>query len=100
VLVHLIDVSGMSGRDPVSDLDVLRRELTLFDEALASKPQVVVATKMDAVVNDDQITPLERRAQELGLPFFRISSAAGTGLDALLEGLWEKTAGGGRAAGC
>ena len=90
VLVHLIDVSGMSGRDPMSDLDVLRRELRLFDEGLASKPQVVVATKMDAVVDDDQITPLERRARELGLPFFRISSAAGTGLDALLEALWER----------
>ena len=92
VLVHLVDVSGLSGRDPVSDLDVLRRELRLFDRTLAAKPQIVAATKMDAVVDDAQIAPLERHARELGLPFFRISAVAGTGLDALLEALWAEVA--------
>jgi GTPase len=94
VLVHLIDVSGLSGRDPVSDLDILRRELQLFDETLAAKPQIVAATKMDAVVDDAQVAPLEKHAGQLGLPFFRISSAAGTGLDALLEALWAQVAAG------
>ncbi len=92
VLVHLVDVSGLSGRDPVSDLDVLRRELRLFDQALAAKPQIVAATKMDAVVDDAQVAPLEKHARQLGLPFFRISSAAGTGLDTLLEALWAEVA--------
>ena len=92
VLVHLVDVSGLSGREPVSDLDVLRRELRLFDRTLAAKPQIVAATKMDAVVDDDQIAPLEKYARELGLPFFRISAVAGTGLDALLEALWAEVA--------
>jgi GTP-binding protein len=92
VLVHLVDVSGLSGRDPVSDLDVLRRELRLFDRTLAAKPQIVAATKMDAVVDDAQVAPLEKHARQLGLPFFRISSAAGTGLDALLEALWAEVA--------
>jgi len=92
VLVHLVDVSGLSGREPVSDLDVLRRELRLFDRTLAAKPQIVAATKMDAVVDDAQIAPLERHARELGLPFFRISAVAGTGLDALLEALWAEVA--------
>jgi GTP-binding protein len=92
VLVHLVDVSGLSGRDPVSDLDVLRRELRLFDRTLAAKPQIVAATKMDAVVDDAQVAPLEKHARQLGLPFFRISSAAGTGLDTLLEALWAEVA--------
>jgi len=92
VLVHLVDVSGLSGRDPVSDLDVLRRELRLFDATLAAKPQIVAATKMDAVVDDEQVAPLEKHARQLGLPFFRISSAAGTGLDTLLEALWVEIA--------
>jgi GTP-binding protein len=92
VLVHLVDVSGLSGRDPVSDLDVLRRELRLFDRTLAANPQIVAATKMDAVVDDAQVAPLEKHARQLGLPFFRISSAAGTGLDTLLEALWAEVA--------
>ena len=93
VLIFLVDVSGMSGREPVDDLEVLRRELSLFSEDLASKPQLIAATKMDAVSDDAlQVGPLEARARELGVPFFRISSAAGTGLDALIEAAWSHVA--------
>ena len=69
VLVHLVDVSGATGRDPVEDLDTVRKELELFQPTLAAKPQIVVANKMDAVdpSNDDDIVALERRASELGL---------------------------------
>src|SRR5436309_7299069 len=48
VLVHLVDVSGASGRDPVEDLDTLRRELQMFDATLAAKPQTVVANTVEA----------------------------------------------------
>ena len=51
VLVHVVDVSGASGRDPVADLDTVRRELGLFDMALLEKPQLVAAIKQ--VVPDD-----------------------------------------------
>ena len=47
--MHLVDVSGASGRDPVDDLDTVRKELELFQPALAAKPQIVAANKMDAV---------------------------------------------------
>ncbi len=87
-LIHVIDVSGLSGRDPATDLDVLRRELQLFDEALAQKPQLVAANKIDAVSDEALVAPLERHAHELGLPVFRISAVAGTGLDALVEAAW------------
>jgi GTP-binding protein len=93
VLVHLVDVSGVSGRDPVSDLDVLRRELVLFDEELAAKPQLVAATKMDAVVDERLVGPLEERARALDLPFFRISAVTGAGLESLLETVWARIAG-------
>src|ERR1700758_3292243 len=49
VLVHLVDVSGASGRNPADDLDVVRRELELFQPTLAAKPQLVAANKLDAV---------------------------------------------------
>src|SRR4249920_3647233 len=60
VLVHLVDVSSESGRDPVADLDTVRRELELFQPALAAKPQIVVANKIDAVDDDARITALAR----------------------------------------
>ena len=73
VLVHLVDVSGATGRDPVDDLDTVRRELELFQPTLAAKPQIVAANKIDAL--DDETTrrrALERaRARSCGLPFFR-----------------------------
>jgi GTPase len=95
VLVHLVDVSGASHRDPVSDLDTVRRELELFQPALAAKPQIVAANKIDAIDPasiDEQLAPLERRARELKLPFHRISGASGAGIPELVEAMWGRLA--------
>jgi len=92
VLVHLVDVTSATGRDPVDDLDTVRRELELFHPALAAKPQIVAANKMDAVDDPDRVASLERRAAELGLPFLRISGATGEGLPDLLEAMWQRLA--------
>ena len=89
VLVHLVDVSSETGRDPVHDLEAVRRELQLFDAALAAKPQLVVANKIDAVDEPERAIGLERRASELGLPFFRASGVSGAGVPALLEAMWD-----------
>lgn len=89
VLVHVIDVSGESGRNPVQDLNTLRRELELFAPTLAAKPQIVTANKMDAVTDETDVTALQHRAAELDLPFFRISAASGAGLPDLLEASWR-----------
>jgi len=92
VLVHLVDVSSATGRDPVTDLDTVRQELELFQPTLAAKPQIVAASKMDAVDDPSRVRVLEQRARELGLPFFRISGASGEGLPALLEATWQHLA--------
>ena len=94
VLVHLVDVSGATGRDPIDDLDTVRRELELFQPMLAAKPQIVVANKMDAVdpSNDDGVAALERRGAELGLPFLRVSGVSGQGVPELLEAMWRRLA--------
>ena len=91
VLVHLVDVSGATGRNPVEDLDTVRKELELFQPTLAAKPQIVVANKMDAVdpSHEDDIVALERRASELGLPFLRVSGVSGRGVPELLEAMWK-----------
>src|SRR5437763_836823 len=88
VLVHLVDVSSETGRDPAADLDTIRRELELFQPTLAAKPQLVVANKIDAVDDEARITALARRASELGLSFFRASGVTGAGLPELLEAMW------------
>jgi GTPase len=89
VLVHLVDVSSETGREPVHDLEAVRRELQLFDAALAAKPQLVVANKIDAVDDPERVLGLERRASQLGLPFFRASGVSGAGVPALLEAMWD-----------
>src|SRR5881397_4288734 len=70
VLVHLVDVSGASGRSPVDDLDTVRRELQLFQPALAAKPQIVGANKIDAIDDETRVSALTDAAARLGLPFF------------------------------
>jgi GTP-binding protein len=88
VLIHLVDVSGASGRDPVSDFDTIRHELGLYNRALLEKPHLVAANKMDAVDDPDRVDRLEARARALALPFFRISAVTGEGVPALLEAAW------------
>ena len=95
VLVHLVDMSGASGRDPVADLDTVRRELELFQPALAAKPQIVAANKIDTLPPEEvdaHVAPLERRAAELKLPFYRISGASGAGVPDLLDAMWRRLA--------
>ncbi|MGE0463012.1 MAG: GTPase ObgE [Vicinamibacterales bacterium] len=97
VLAHLVDVSSESGRDPVDDLDTIRRELELYNPAMLEKPQVIVATKLDAVDDAARVTALQERAKRLKLPFFKVSAASGEGVAKLLEALWVPVAEGRRA---
>src|SRR5258708_6349610 len=94
VLVHLVDVSGASGRDPVEDLDILRRELELFQPTLAAKPQIVAANKIDATGPEqaDGVKALKRRASTLDLPFLQISGASGRRVPELLEAVGRRLA--------
>lgn len=88
VLVHVVDVSGASGRDPVEDFEIVRRELGLYDPALLERPQFVAANKVDALDEPERAARLEAHVTALGLRCFRISAAAGTGVPALLEAAW------------
>ncbi|MBZ5601940.1 MAG: GTPase ObgE [Acidobacteriia bacterium] len=83
LLAHLVDVSEMSGRDPVHDFDVVMEELRSFSPTLVEKPMIVVATKIDAAQDPERLAALERHAQKLNLPFYQISSVTGSGIDPL-----------------
>ena len=96
VLVHLIDVSSASGRDPVSDFDVIARELTLFPgrdasgERLVDKPMIAAANKIDALDEPDRLTRLQRHLQSAGIPLYPVSAATGEGIDKLVEAIWRE----------
>ena len=92
VLVHLVDVSSMSGRDPVEDFDTVVDELQRFSPEVAAKPQIVAANKMDVVDDPARVKALERHVKKRKLPFYRISGVTGEGIDALLEAAWKEVA--------
>ena len=92
VLIHLVDVSSATGRDPVEDFDIIVKELHLFNPHVAAKPQIVTANKMDALDDPSRLERLEKHVRALGLPFHRISGVTGEGVDALLQAAWRQIA--------
>jgi GTP-binding protein len=90
VLVHLVDVSGASGRDPVEDFDTIVDELRLFSPQVAAKPQLVAANKIDALSDVTAVKALERRVKKAAFRFFRISGVTGEGVDELLDAAWRE----------
>jgi GTP-binding protein len=99
VLVHVVDVSPSSGRDPVEDFTVIARELELFPgrdatgERLAEKPVIVAANKIDVLGDEgERLSALEGHLQSLAIPLYPVSAATGAGLAPLLEAMWRELA--------
>ena len=96
VLVHLVDVSDFSGRDPGRDFDVIMRELGQFNEEFLKKPMIVAASKIDACQDESRIAAVRVKAKEHGLPFLAISSVTGAGIEelrhAMSTAIFEKVA--------
>jgi GTP-binding protein len=90
LLVHLVDVSGDTGRDPASDFATVMAELASFSEELAAKPMLVVASKMDAAQDPARVESLRHLAGQRGLPFYEISSVTGLGLRELRYAMAER----------
>ena len=86
-LLVVVDASGTSGRDPVADLLAVREEVARFDPALLDRPQLLAATKRDAVADPDPLPALREAAAGLGLQTLPVSAATGEGLARLKQGL-------------
>src|SRR5512137_360677 len=93
VLVHIIDVSESSGRDPVEDFQTVRRELELFDASLLQRPQLAAANKIDVLADGARVESLAAGLRELAIPVYAISAVTGAGVPALVEAIWQRLAG-------
>ena len=78
LIVHVVDVSGIEGRDPKEDFRIINEELAKFDEELAMRPQIVAANKSD-MASEEQIEDFRKFVEEQGMPFFCISAATTQG---------------------
>jgi len=85
LLLHLVDVSSLSMVEPVENYEVINRELAAYDAPLAARPQIVVATKVDALDEPGRLQRLRERAEIDGRLFFAISSVSGAGVAELLS---------------
>ncbi|HEY3885488.1 MAG TPA: GTPase ObgE [Vicinamibacterales bacterium] len=96
VLVHVVDVSSATGRDPVEDYDVIVRELALFPgrdaagERLQDKPAIAAANKIDALDDPSRLSRLRDHVAAQGIQLFPISAVTGEGLPLLLEAIWTQ----------
>jgi GTPase len=79
-LVHVVDASGHSGRDPVADLAAVRDEVRQWNPDLVARAQIVAATKRDAVAEQDPLPALQAEAERLGLKLLPVSAVTGLGL--------------------
>ena len=79
LLVHVVDVSGSEGRDPVADFDAINAELKQYSPELAQRPQIVAANKVDILADDSLLEALRSHVEALGYPLLTISAAAHQG---------------------
>lgn len=89
LIVHVIDVSGSEGRDPIEDFKAINHELENFSMDLAEAPQIVAANKSD-MATPEQVERLKNYVEDQGLLFYEISAATTKGTKELMYGVWER----------
>ncbi len=90
LILHLVDVSSFSGRDPVEDYEIINRELANYNDEFAKRPQIVVATKIDALDEPERLESLREKAKADGRDFLEISAVANIGLKELVRTVSRK----------
>ncbi len=85
LILHLVDVSSISGRDPVEDYDIINRELANYSVDLAERPQIVVATKIDSLDEPERLEALKTQAEKDDRPFLAISAVANRNVKELIS---------------
>ena len=85
VIIHIVDASGIEGRDPVEDYYKINKELKIYSERIARRPQVLACNKMDLPGAEENLPRLRELAEKEGIEIFPISAATRQGLDELIK---------------
>ena len=89
LLLHVIDISGFSGRDPVDDFYKINEELKKYSEKLSKRKQIIVANKSDIMKDENDYKRLEKLAKENDMEIYKISAATNKGLNTLFNRVSE-----------
>lgn len=89
MLVHLLDISGLTMRDPEEDFRIVNRELAAYSERLASLPQLVALNKADMPEAAEIVEPLQAKLEGEGHDVYRISALTGEGVQDLVYAIWR-----------
>jgi len=101
VLIHLVDVSSTTGRDPIEDFEIIRRELALYEPdagadlgraPIADRIQIVAPSKIDSLDEPERLEKLVAHVKAQGLPCIPISAVTREGVSTLLEAVWPHVA--------
>ena len=92
LLVHLVDVSGSEGRDPIADFDAINQELRQYSPELADRPQIVVANKTDLLADPAQLDAFRAHVEEAGYTFMAMSAATHQGTRELVQAIAARLA--------
>ncbi len=91
LLLHVVDIAGTDGRDPVEDIEKINLELERYSEELSRRPQIIVANKIDSVLEEEDIyINFKNYVESKGLPVVYVSAVTGEGLDELVRVATEK----------
>ena len=86
LLLHVVDISAADGRDPLEDIDTIDAELEKYSSELSLRPQIVVANKIDSILEDEPIIEeMKNYCEQLGRPLVFVSAVSGDGLDELVD---------------
>lgn len=87
IILHIVDASGIEGRDPVEDYHKINKELALYSPKLAKRMQILAANKMDLPGAEENLPRLQELAEAEGIQLFPISAATGQGVQELINAL-------------
>ncbi len=90
ILIHVVDVSGIEGRNPVEDFDIINLELSKYDMALEERPQLVAANKTDIIQDKEAYKAFLSEMKKRGIEVFEISAAANKGVKELMNRTYEE----------
>jgi len=90
LLIHVVDVSGSEGRDPITDFETINKELAAYSPELSKRPQIIAANKSDIATDNELTERFFKYAEDNGYPYFLISAATNNGVRELINHTWTK----------